>query len=353
MSVEQLPDGRWICRYRKGRDTERPESSKKYFGRGDSGRRAAVEFNARLGLGMAGRPVQRSPYFIDLVNAYTTARENILAASTFKNLCIKMEKVILPELGDLPAHQIDSERLDRYVATRARRVSLSTVHRELSDIRAVILWALARQMITHNPMFGWRFPKRDDRKLNPPTAAEFAAILAAAAPHLQRAMLISYHTGLRPGLEELLRLTWADVDLIGRQIMITSAKKGGLVRRVVPLNKTLLGHLERWYGEDLAGGLGHLVHYNGGPVEKLKTAWGQAKKRAKVTRRLRMYDIRHAFATELLERGADLKAVSEILGHASPAMTLEVYQHVNSSLKKTAVELLDGLGQHAPDCEKK
>ncbi len=54
-----------------------------------------------------------------------------------------------------------------------------------------------------------------------------------------------------------------------------------------------------------------------------------------------MYDLRHAFATHLLENGADLKSVSEILGHASPDMTMRVYQHVSSDLKRKAVDLLD------------
>lgn len=53
-----------------------------------------------------------------------------------------------------------------------------------------------------------------------------------------------------------------------------------------------------------------------------------------------MYDLRHACATNMLAGGASLKAVSEILGHASPDMTMQVYQHVSNDLRRQAVDLL-------------
>jgi len=339
MSVYQTPDGRWICEYPKGRDPERPGTKKKYFGRDREGQKAAELFNLSLGLGT--KHFQKSPLFIELVNAYQQARENIMTKSSFDNLCLKMEGVILPELGQEMAHHLTTERLDQYVATRAAVVKRTTVHRELSDIRAVLLWAVSRRLISANPMSGFEMPRRDDARIHPPTKAEFDAILTCAVPHMKRAMLISYYTGLRPGKEELLRLTWEDVDMFGQTLMVTSAEKGGIPRRMVPLNKVIMAHINSWYDEDMKAGMRYLVHYHGGPVDSLKTAWKAAKKRARVTRRLRMYDIRHAFATTLLEQGADLKTVSEILGHSSPDMTMKVYQHVSNKLRRQVVDLLE------------
>ncbi|MBU1568860.1 MAG: site-specific integrase [Proteobacteria bacterium] len=340
MSVYKMADGRWLVQHLKGKDPARPNANKKYFGRGEAGEKAAMEFNASLGLGAgSSKRVQKSPQFVELVNAYIKARENIIAKSSLENLIIKMQGVILPALGDLMAHQISTTCLDDYVATRAAVVKKTTVHRELSDIRAVLKWAASRRLITSNPMAGYEMPRRDDARIRPPSKAEFEAILTCAVPHMKRAMLISWHTGLRPGLEELLRLTWDDVDMIGQTIMVTSADKGGLASRMVPINSVFAAHLAAWYEEDKKGVTRHLVHYHGGPVASLKTAWRMAKTRARVTRRLRMYDIRHAFITDLLEAGADLKSVSEIVGHSSPDMTMGIYQHVSSDLKKKAVGL--------------
>ena len=342
MSVYQLKDGRWVCGYPKGRDPERPKSTVKYFGRGPEALRQAEAFNLKLGLGPKNRNVIRERRsFIELVNAYMLSKEHSMAASSFDVLRIRMEGVILPILGREAADNINGNMLDRYISIRAKTVKMTTVHRELTSIRAVMNWAFRRRLISVNPMIGFDFPRKDDARINPPTRKEIEAILTCAVPHLQRAILISYHTGLRPGKEELLRLTWDDVDMIGRTLMVTSSLKGGLPRRMVPLNKTIISHLQAWYKEDRKPEMRYLIHYHGGPVDSLKTSWKKAKTRAGITRRLRMYDIRHAFATTLLERGADLKSVSEILGHASTDMTTRVYQHVSDDLKRRAVDLLE------------
>lgn len=335
MSGCQSKDGRWVCGYPKGRDPERPRTTVKYFGRGPEAKREAEKFLS-LGKNSPARqpPLHRVDEFL------SDGQGNIMAKSSYENLCIKLEGVILPELGQEMAHRLTPDRLDQYVSTRARMVKRTTVHQELTYIRAVLRWAVSRRLLFSNPMDGFELPKRDDARIQPPTKAEFEAILAKAVPHMKRAMLIAYHTGLRPGREELLRLTWNDVDLIGKTLMVTSADKGGLPVRMVPLNKVIMEHLNQWFDEDLKTGMRHLIHYHGGPVESLKTAWKAAKKRARVTRRLRMYDIRHAFITTLLEKGADLKSVSEIAGHSSPDMTMKVYQHVSNDLKRQAVDLL-------------
>lgn len=117
----------------------------------------------------------------------------------------------------------------------------------------------------------------------------------------------------------------------------------------IPLHQNLNESLKQWYDDDekVYKGRGkemgrrYIVNFNGHKIDSLKNSWKMAKKRARVTRRLRMYDMRHAFATELLRKGASLKSVSELLGHASPEITARVYQHVDTAEKRDAVDLLD------------
>lgn len=112
----------------------------------------------------------------------------------------KFRRVILPVVGELPALDLTPARLDEYAGERVRDgVKRTTIHREISDIRAVLRWAVKRHLIASNPMDGYEMPKRDDARISPPSDAEFQVILKMASPHLQRAMLIAYHTGLRPG----------------------------------------------------------------------------------------------------------------------------------------------------------
>ena len=338
MSVHQLKDGRWQVQHSKGKDPDRPNATKKYFGRGPSGEQAAIAFNSSLGLGT--RTQRKSPQFVELANEYIGAKEHTLARSTYDDLLCRLPGTILPVIGRLQAHEITAPVLDRYVSTRAQTVKRTTIHRELSIIRAVLRWAMKRRLISSYPAEYFAFPRRDDARLQPPTKAEFEAILACASPHLQRAMLIAYHTGLRPGRQELLRLTWDSVDFGGKTLMVLSADKGGLPLRMVPLNATILEHLARWHAEDEKTSVRHLVHYKGKSIKQLQHPWEAAKKRAGITRRIRPYDIRHRCISDMLEAGADLRSVSEIVGHASPDMTMRVYQHLSSAQKRAAVDSL-------------
>jgi len=339
MSVHQLKDGRWIVRYQKGKDKARPTTNKKYFGRGPEAERAAIEFNLSLGLG--ARKTTSSPTFTELCNSYLEAKANTMADSSYRNLYIKLERIIVPRIGNMQAHQIVPTVLDQYVAGRSRTVKNTTIHRELSDIRAILRWSVKRRLLAHNPMEGFEMPKRDDAIIMPPSKPEFDAIVKAAAPHLKRALIVSYYTGLRPGKEELLSLTWDAVDFHNKTIQVISARKGGLPQRMVPLHHVLYDHLDCWYEGDIKDGIRYIVHYHGHRVDSIKKAWKAAKKRARVTRRLRLYDLRHAFATDLLRKGVSLKTVSELLGHSDPGITAKVYQHVSASEQKAAINLLE------------
>jgi site-specific recombinase XerD len=109
-------------------------------------------------------------------------------------------------------------------------------------------------------------------------------------------------------------LTWEQVDLINGSITVISADKGGLKKRIIPIiDPELQKMLSVWLKEDRKTGKrasDPVVTYKGLHVASLKTAWSAAKKRAKITRRIRMYDLRHLFATKMLDNGADLKHVS-------------------------------------------
>ncbi len=336
MSVEQLSDKRWICRYPKGKDVSRPTTNKKYFGRGPGAEQRANAFNEFLGLG-AHAP-ESSPLFAELAAAYLSSKKSSLAPSSLVNIVGKLEKTILPLMGSEQAHNLTPSRLDEYVRVRSRVVKNTSVHRELSDIRAIILWSVKRNLIASNPMSGFDMPKRDDTEIQPPSVAEFDAILACASPHVKRAMLITRHVGLRPGKEELFCLTWDSFDVINRTLTVVSARKGGIPLRIVPLNNVIFDYLNKWYEED--SGDGYIVHYHGASVLKINKAWAAAKRRAKVRRKLPVYSLRHMFVTQLLERGADIKSVSELAG-SSPEIIMRWYQYVSTDLKRKTIDLLN------------
>ncbi len=375
MSFHKLKDGRWIVQYRKGTIKDAPERTREYFGRGIDGEKKARERDKELD----NRPWKRrtpknsSPLFFELVNAYLESRVGIIEQSTMAYLKIKMANVILPELGQTPAIKLNPRRFDQYVAKRLKTqktttichgpggtlrkkkpitgpdgapayIKRSTVHRELCDIQAVLNWSVANKYLTHNPAAGYQKPKRDDEIIAPPTADETRRLLKQAPPHLLRALVISYYTGIRPGHVELLTLKWTDVDFGAGSIFIRSAKKNGPRSRSVPLHKDFADLLRKWRALDESNGAGeYIVQFRGRPVKTIISSFKTAKKNAGISRRLRPYDFRHAFATAALRAGSDLKATSELLGHSRPDTTTRIYQHVDTELKRDVIEKLPPL----------
>lgn len=129
--------------------------------------------------------------------------------------------------------------------------------------------------------------------------------------------------------------------------MHSARKNPGASWREVPIRESLLPIFTAWKAEDEAKGMEYLFHYQGRPVQSIKRAWQNALKDARITRRIRPYDLRHAFATELIAGGTDIGTVAKLMGHSSPTMLLNHYQYVMDIQKRAAVEILPDI-VHVP-----
>jgi integrase len=262
----------------------------------------------------------------------------------------KMKGIILPELGEIRAMNITPKRIDAYVKNRLKMktkkgntIKRTTVHRELSDIRAVLNWAVRRRYIAFNPIEKYEMPKRDDAIILYPSESEINSILQHSPERLVRAISISYYTGLRPGKCELYSMQWSHVNFKANTILVMSAKKGSKYKyRLVPVHPDFTSILWEWYEKDDSPN-GYIVHYRGYPVKSLKKAFTTAKRKAGITRRLRMYDFRHCFASLLLKNNADLKSTSELLGHSRTDTTTRIYQDTDFRMHQDAVRRLPPL----------
>jgi site-specific recombinase XerD len=185
---------------------------------------------------------------------------------------------------------------------------------------------------------------------NPFTNPEHVAILeatyirigearTAAKRFAARRDAVMVITGLLAGLRvsEICKLQIENVDLTSKRIMVRKTKKGH--DRNVSIGETLLPILTDWIGDRADGYV-----FPGPKGRKLAertfrdrlAAIGAA---AKLRRRIHPHLMRHTFATDLLERGADLRSVQELLGHAS-IKTTQIYTHVDTSSLKRTVDLL-------------
>lgn len=355
MAIRELPDGRWICYFKKGGVVK-----KKYFGRGAAGRAAAERHDDGLNLRPRERRPQARILFADLAQAY--AANKPFNANSLKMLHYRLMAHILPILGNKDAARLCDEDLDDYVQRRrAHRTVLkrptrySTIRREIHDIKAILNWAAKRRppMIIRNPVAGYPAPAADDDVIMPPSADETERILAAASEHLRRAVYLAYFCGMRPGAVELLQLTWQDVNWPDQTIRITAARKGGPLVRLVPMHKELYTAISLWYKTDekklggrRPGGWEAgkpIVHYKGRMIKSIQTSWEGALKRAGIKRRIRPYDLRHHFVTRALEAGMDMKALSEVVG-SRPETLMKHYQHVTRKMHRQVVDSIPSLG---------
>lgn len=144
--------------------------------------------------------------------------------------------------------------------------------------------------------------------------------------HLTPAILVSINTGLRRG--ELLALCWSAIDYRHKQI----ATKGKSEQtQHVPLNSEAIEVFKNWRKQAPDG---ERIF----PYGSFKTAFSALLERAKITK-FRWHDLRHHFASRLVQSGVPLNTVRELLGHGSLAMTLR-YAHLAPDQKREAVAKL-------------
>ena len=271
---------------------------------------------------------------------YLYLKERQLSQKSFRSILEAMG-ASLRFYGQKPVVELtatDLKTLKEHLSTMGTRGT--TVRRRLCVLRTVLRWCEANSLIPAVPSFP-PLPSANYEKFIPPTQEEVSRIFTCAAPHIQRVIVLGTQCGVRIGPSELLKIKWSDVDLNRSVIHVPAAKKNTHEPwRDVPIKSELLPVFEEWLRHDAACGAEYLIHYKGRHVEHIKMAWRGALRRAGITRRIRPYDLRHAFATEAIAAGVDIGTVAKLMGHSSPMMLLKHYQHVMDSQKRAAIEAL-------------
>ena len=149
--------------------------------------------------------------------------------------------------------------------------------------------------------------------------------------HVTPAVLLSINTGLRRG--ELLKLRWKSIDFARRLLTVEGPDSKTRQTRHVPLNGEAMRVLESW--REQSGDGPRVFEISTG----FKTAWGHILKRANIVG-FRWHDLRHHFASRLVQHGVPLNTVRDLLGHSSIAMSLR-YAHLAPDQRREAVAMLN------------
>ena len=230
--------------------------------------------------------------------------------------------------------------VDGYLASLQRRgLSSGTVARRRSALRGFHGFLARTGQRADDPVALVPAPRRERRLPHALPLADVESLLAhpqgeSALALRDRAMLeLGYGSGLR--VSELVGLQRTHVDLKGRSLQVTGK---GDRQRVVPFGRSAGTALRAWLERgrpQLAPHARHdavFVNARGGTLSRMgwwKILRGHARG-AGVTARVHPHVLRHSFATHLLEGGADLRVVQELLGHAN-VTTTAIYTHLDRS----------------------
>jgi integrase/recombinase XerC len=244
---------------------------------------------------------------------------------------------------------VDHLVLRRYLAyLTTRGMARPTIARKAAALRAFFGWLRRRGVVAADPTRNLRAPKGDRRLPRVPKAAEVATLLeetapapapapdtgedgVAAAVALRDAAVLEvlYGAGLR--ISELCGLSPSDVDV--RAGMVTVLGKRSKIRRV-PLGEVAIAAIRAYLDSGRANLSGPLSPPDALFLNRRGRRLTPRDARRILERRLLTdgraispHTLRHAYATHLLEGGADLRAVQELLGHADVATT-QLYTHL-------------------------
>ena len=239
---------------------------------------------------------------------------------------------------DAPAG-VDRLHLRRYLASLGtRRLARATMARKAAALRCYFAWSVRQGRLVSDPSRSLRAPTGKGRLPRVLSEGEIGALLdrpgASAIDQRDAAVLeLLYAAGLR--VSELCGLDRRGVDLHGRTVTVLG--KGGKERRV-PIHERAAMALQEWLreGRTTMPGPAQAVFVN-----QRGSRLGPRDVR-RILDRLALspthpHALRHTFATHLLDGGADLRVVQELLGHASLAST-QIYTHVSKERLRSVYE---------------
>ena len=260
-------------------------------------------------------------------------KERRLSPHTVKNYSRDLQLLTL-EFSDCLA-DITTHDIRRLVASlHAKGRGGKTLSRALSAWRGYFNFLIERKGHKHNPCVGIRAPKKDKRlpkALSPDEISQLLETEKADEKGIRdQAMFeLCYSSGLR--LSELASVTMRELDLDDGTIRVTGK---GNKTRIVPVGKKANTAIRRWIQvrKNLNKPISNLLfpNKNNQPLSSrtIQYRLTQWTKKQGLGQNVHPHMLRHSFASHLLQSSGDLRAVQEMLGHASISTT-QVYTHLD------------------------
>ena len=247
---------------------------------------------------------------------------------------------------DLKYKNLQEDHINQYISFLfQRKMRSSSVNRKISSIKSFYIFLVKRNFVKNSPLNDLVTPKQE--KYLPESMSEAEVDKLLNSPNVSnkienrdKAMIeMLYATGMR--ISELVNLKMTDVDM--KRCVVKVFGKGSK-ERLVPFGETALDSLRSYLNEREQSSSKEIFLSNRGKKMTRVAFWQRVKVyliRENLKNSISPHTLRHAFATHLLNRGADLRSVQLLLGH-SDLSTTQIYTHIAKQ------RLSDVLKKHHP-----
>jgi tyrosine recombinase XerC len=247
-------------------------------------------------------------------------------------------------IGEADLEKIDYLALRKYLANlKENNLGNRSVGRHLSALRSFFKFLTREGYIKANPIIILSSPKLDKHLPQFLTEEETAKLIESAFPKddkderglRDRAILETFYScGIR--ISELVGLSQQDVDFIGGIVKVFGK---GRKERIVPIGEAALGAIRKYLDRRKKQNDAVFLNKNGSRITTrgVRDIVEKYIKVAGIRQGISPHTLRHSFATHLLNRGADLRTVQELLGHANLSTT-QIYTHLTTERLKAVYD---------------
>jgi tyrosine recombinase XerC len=246
-------------------------------------------------------------------------------------------------LKDTPIENVDYLLLRKYLAAlKEKNLKARTVARHLSSLRSFFKFLTREGYLKDNPLLVLSSPKLERHLPEFLTEEEVNKLIAAVTIKNQdelclrnRAILETfYSTGMR--VSEVVRLNIEDIDFISGTVKVRGK---GKKERLVPIGDHAIRAIRAYLEKRKKQNEALFLNKNGQRITDrgIRNVVAKYLVLASIRQGVSVHSLRHSFATHLLNHGADLRSVQELLGHANLSTT-QVYTHLTTERLKTVYD---------------
>lgn len=360
-SIFQRADGRWSAYVSTGAGGRRYLYGRT---RQEVGSKLLAALKAQVdGLPLPGDRLTVGGFMPDWV----AGQRHRLRPSTWSRYEEYLRVHVVPQLGQVPLAKLSPQHLDRLYDNRVRAgLSTTTVLHIHRVMHRALEHAVRYGLVTRNVAKLVDAPRPAHHEMAVLSVEQVHRLLdVAGGPPMEALIAVAVSTGMRKG--ELLGLRWRDIDLDRRVVSVkgTLQRVDGQLRIVPPktrksrrqvelsgfavdaLRRHRAGQVQQrllvgpeWNELDLV-----FPNVYGRPQEGWHMVYSRFYRLLDTAGlpRIRFHDLRHTAASLMLGRGVHPKIVSEMLGHATIAITLDLYSHVTPTMQRQAADAMDEL----------